>query len=93
VEQQIRCCFDRTVLMLYYKLLGKRIVFTLTTSMPAFEINNDTWVNRASLAAQYRLCDHIFVHTELMKRELSEGFGIKAGKVSVIPFGINNTCP
>jgi glycosyltransferase involved in cell wall biosynthesis len=85
--------FDRTVLMLYYKLLGKRIVFTAHNVNAGLRDNNDTWVNRASLAAQYRLCDHIFVHTELMKRELSEGFGIKAGKVSVIPFGINNTVP
>ena len=37
--------------------------------------------------------DHIFVHTERMKQELLSDFGIQEKKVSVIPFGINNTVP
>ena len=28
-----------------------------------------------------------------MKRELTTNFGIASQRVSVIPFGINNTCP
>ncbi len=59
--------FDRTLLMLYYRLL--------------------------SLGIQYRLCDHILVHTGAMKDELVADFGIASQRVSVIPFGINNTSP
>jgi glycosyltransferase involved in cell wall biosynthesis len=85
--------FDRTALMLYYKLLGKKIVFTAHNVNAAERDANDSWLNRATLKFQYRLCDHIFVHTEKMKGELVSGFGVSADKASVIPFGINNTAP
>ena len=85
--------FDRTLLMLYYKLLGKRIVFTAHNVNAGTRDANDTWLNRASLKVQYRLCDHIFLHTDLMKKELLEGFGVRADRATVIPFGINNTVP
>src|SRR5439155_14601040 len=53
----------------------------------------DSWLNRFSLMIQYGLSDHILVHTEKMKRELLSDFDIQESKVSVIPFGINNTVP
>jgi glycosyltransferase involved in cell wall biosynthesis len=37
--------------------------------------------------------DHIFVHTEKMKMQLLHDFKVPETKVSVIPFGINNTLP
>ena len=46
-----------------------------------------------ALRIQYRLADHIFVHTERMKAELVQHFGVRAERVSVIPFGINNAVP
>src|SRR5207249_9421145 len=46
-----------------------------------------------SLRIHYGLSDHIFVHTERMKSELSTDLGVLECKVSVIPFGINNTTP
>jgi len=85
--------FDRTVLMLYYKLLGKRVVFTAHNVNARKRDANDSLLNRLSLRIQYILSDHIFVHTESMKTELVSDFGIPAKKVSVIPFGINNTVP
>jgi hypothetical protein len=48
---------------------------------------------RLSLKIQYRLVDHIFVHTDKMKLELLDKFGIMEGTVSVIPFGIDNSVP
>jgi glycosyltransferase involved in cell wall biosynthesis len=42
---------------------------------------------------QYRLTDHIFVHTEQMKKELVEAFGVPNASVSVIRYGINNAVP
>jgi len=85
--------FDRTLLMLYYKLLGKKIVLTAHNVNAGKRDFNDSWLNRFSLKIQYNLSNHVFVHTNGMKQELISDFRIPAGKVSVIPFGINNTVP
>ena len=85
--------FDRTLLMLYYKVLGKRIVLTLHNVNAGRRDSRDTRLNRLTLRIQYRLADHIFVHTEKMKRELMEDFDAQGGQVTVIPFGINNAVP
>jgi D-inositol-3-phosphate glycosyltransferase len=84
---------DRVLLMLYYRLLGKKIVFTAHNVNIRKRDGTDTWLNRLSLRIQYRLTDHIFVHTERMKSELLADFGVPDTKTSVIPFGINNTAP
>ena len=39
--------------------------------------SNDSRLNRLTLRIQYRLADHIFVHTEQMKRELIEEYGVE----------------
>src|SRR6266496_1516392 len=85
--------FDCALLMLYYKLLGKRVVFTAHNVNAGKRDKNDSWLNRISLKIQYRLSDHIFVHTNGMKIEMMSEFRIAESKVSVIPFGINNTVP
>ena len=84
---------DRTLLMLYYRALGKRIVLTAHNVNSAQRDGNDSFVNGLTLKIQYVLANHIFVHTEQMREALRTGFGITAAKVSVIPFGINNTVP
>src|SRR5262249_7810227 len=58
---------DRTLLMLYYKLLAKRIVLTAHNINAGKRDANDSLLNRLTLGIQYRLADHIFVHTERMK--------------------------
>jgi D-inositol-3-phosphate glycosyltransferase len=85
--------FDRTVLMLYYKLLGKTIILTAHNVNDRKRDGSDTLLNRLTLRAQYRLCDHIFLHTEKMKSELCRDFGIASKAVTLIPFGINETVP
>jgi glycosyltransferase involved in cell wall biosynthesis len=85
--------FDRTLLMLYYKLLGKKVVLTAHNVNAGVRDSNDSSLNRLTLRAQYKLCDHIFVHTKKMKEELVEEFGVVERKVTVIPFGINNSVP
>jgi D-inositol-3-phosphate glycosyltransferase len=85
--------FDRTLLMLYYKLVGKKIVLTAHNVNAGIRDSNDSLLNRVTLRAQYLLADHIFVHTEQMKRELLQDFRVPAATVSVIPFGINNSVP
>jgi D-inositol-3-phosphate glycosyltransferase len=85
--------FDRTVLMLYYKALGKKIVFTAHNVNAGVRDSNDSRLNRLTLRIQYGLADHIFVHTEPMKRELVEDLGVRETRATVIPFGINNAVP
>jgi glycosyltransferase involved in cell wall biosynthesis len=85
--------FDRTLLMLYYRLLGRRVVLTAHNVNAAKRDGSDSLLNRLTLRVQYRLCDHIFVHTHRMRDELRSDFGILLERISVIPFGINNTTP
>lgn len=86
-------CFDRTVLMAYYRLLGHRIVMTAHNVNAAKRDGRDSYLNRLTLRMQYRLCEHVFVHTPRMRDELHEEFDISRERISVIPFGINNTTP
>ena len=85
--------FDRTLLMLYYRMLGKKIILTVHNVNARKRDSNDSSLNRLSLRLQYNFCHHIFVHTERMRSELVSDFRIPNSKVSVIPFGINNTVP
>ena len=85
--------FDRIALMLYYRVLGRKIAFTAHNVNAAQRDSRDSIANRVSLRIQYRLAHHIFVHTERMKAQLGHEFGVPDGKISVIPFGINNTIP
>lgn len=84
---------DRTLQMLYFKLLGKTVVLTAHNVNTRARDGKDSVLNRFSLKVQYRLVDHIFVHTERMKKELIGAFGTSDRKISVIPFGVNNAVP
>jgi D-inositol-3-phosphate glycosyltransferase len=85
--------FDRTLVMFYYKILGKRIVLTVHNVNAGKRDSNDNVLNRLSLRIQYRLADHLFVHTERMKQELIAEFGANAARITIIPLGINNAVP
>jgi D-inositol-3-phosphate glycosyltransferase len=85
--------FDRTLLMMYYKMLGKKIVLTAHNVNQARRDSNDSLLNRVTLRTQYRLTDHIFVHTQRAKSELVKEFGVRERDITVIPFGINNAVP
>ena len=85
--------FDRTILMVFYKLLGKKIAFTAHNINAGKRDGYDSALNRASLKFQYRLCNRIFVHTDKMKDELVSEFRVPANKIVLIPFGINNAVP
>ena len=85
--------FDRTVLMAYYKILGKSTVLTVHNVNAGKRDSKDTLLNRLTLRIQYRLADHIFVHTERMKVELCDDYDVPEVRVTVIPFGINNAVP
>src|SRR5262249_45629859 len=85
--------FDRVFLTIYYRFLGKKIVLTVHNVNKAKRDCADSFLNRLSLRVQYRLANHLFVHTDKMKTELVEDFGVRDDLVTVIPFGINNSIP
>ena len=85
--------FDRTLLMLYYKGLGKKIALTAHNVNQGRRDSNDSLLNRVTLKIQYRLVDHIFVHTHKMKNELVKDFGVTEQAVTVIRHPINNAFP
>jgi D-inositol-3-phosphate glycosyltransferase len=85
--------FDRTILMLYYKVLGKKIALTAHNVNQARRDSKDSWLNRTTLKIQYRLCDHIFVHTQKMKSELCEDFDVAKNAVTVIRHPVNDAFP
>jgi glycosyltransferase involved in cell wall biosynthesis len=85
--------FDRTILMLYYKVLGKKIALTAHNVNQARRDSKDSWLNRVTLKIQYRLCDHIFVHTQKMKGELCQDFDVAESAVTVIRHPVNDAFP
>jgi D-inositol-3-phosphate glycosyltransferase len=84
---------DRTVLNLYYKALGKKIVFTAHNIDGDARDGTSSWSKRFSLRFLYRIVDHLIVHTDKMKSELVTGFGVRDSKISVIPHGVMSAVP
>jgi len=85
--------FDRTFLMLWYKILGKKIALTAHNVNQARRDENDSFLNRVTLRIQYHLTDHIFVHTQKMKEELIVDFGVDDKDVTIIRHPINDAFP
>jgi len=82
--------FDRTLLNLYYKLFGKKLVFTVHNVYREARDGTATPLRWLSLKVMYHLMDRIIVHTPKMKEELCSLFRISPKKVIIIPHGINN---
>jgi glycosyltransferase involved in cell wall biosynthesis len=85
--------FDRTLLTLYFKCIGKKVVFTAHNVNKGKRDSCDSVLNRITLRAQYRLLDRIFLHTEKMKGELIQEFGVSPAKTAVMPFPMNIHVP
>ena len=85
--------FDRTLLLLFYRLCGRKLVNTAHNVNIGERDGTDSFLNRLTLRMQYRLVDDVFVHTKRMKEDLQKGFQIPAEKIHVIPFPLNDTVP
>jgi len=84
---------DRTILVLYYKLFGKKLVYTAHNIDKDARDGQTTFLRRSSLELMYHLMDGVIVHTQKMKDELCQLFHVSPEKVVVIPHGINNRIP
>lgn len=85
--------FDRTLLLIYCKLLGKELVFTAHNVNKGTRDGSDSILNRLSLRIQYHLVDHILVHTPKMKDQLVQLFGVREEKITIVPFGVYDMVP
>jgi glycosyltransferase involved in cell wall biosynthesis len=85
--------FDRTLLLLFYKLCGKKIAFTAHNVNKARRDATDSLLNRLTLRIQYRLVDHIFVHTGKMRDELRTDFGVPEQSITVLVHPLNIAVP
>ena len=85
--------FDRTLLLFYYKLCGKKIVYTAHNISKEARDDVETWYHRFSLRALYHIVDSIIVHTEQMKIELTSEYNIDPGKIHIVRHGINLLVP
>jgi glycosyltransferase involved in cell wall biosynthesis len=85
--------FDRTFLNLYYKLMAKKLVFTAHNVNSGERDGDDSVLNRLSLTFLYKIVDRVVVHTPKMKEQLVREFGINEQRITVMPFGVNNTLP
>lgn len=82
--------FDRTFLLLYYKILGKKLIFTAHNVNAGQRDRNNSLMNRLTLKFMYKIFDKIIVHTNKMRYQLIKDFNIDENKVIAIPYGINN---
>jgi glycosyltransferase involved in cell wall biosynthesis len=84
---------ESTLLNLYFRMFGKKIVFTAHNVDGRARDGETPLINRLSLRFLYHIVDHILVHTPKMKRELIADFGIAEDKVTVVPYGTNDIVP
>ncbi len=82
--------FDRMFLNIYYKILGKKLIYTAHNVNAGVRNEKDTILNRFTLKFMYKIVDHIIVHTNKMKHDLINDFKVRENKVTVIPYGIND---
>lgn len=85
--------FDNSLLLLYYRLMGKRIVYTVHNVNTRERDSRSRLIDRLALKYLYKHVDHILVHSELVKSEIVGRYSVDPGKISVIPFGVNNVVP
>jgi glycosyltransferase involved in cell wall biosynthesis len=85
---------ERTLLNVYFKILGKKLVFTAhNIDDQARNGQKRSFVNKFSLMFLYNIVDHVLVHTSKMESQLIEEFGIAKEKITVVPHGINDVIP
>jgi D-inositol-3-phosphate glycosyltransferase len=82
--------FDRTVLIFYYKLFGKKLIYTAHNIYKDERDGRANFLRWTSLKVMYHLVDCVIVHTQKMKEELCSLFHVPPEKIVVIPHGINN---
>ncbi len=85
--------FDNTCLIAFYRLLGKKLVYTAHNVNTKARDGRSGPLNRWSLRYLYNHVDQVFVHAEGMAKELTDQFGVDRGAITVLPFPVNDVTP
>jgi len=81
--------FDRTLLLAFYRMLGKKLVYTAHNVYKEERDGTGSRLRFAALRHCYRSVDAVVVHTSAMQQEICSRFGVHARNVHVIAHGIN----
>lgn len=81
--------FDFTILNLFYKILGKKIVYTAHNIDQGMRDNSEGIKRSIVYKILYKLADHIIVHNNYSKRLLIQKFQVPEKKIAVNKLGIN----
>jgi len=73
------------IMIIAFKCIGKKVVFTIHNVRPRHE--SLRFHHRMLYRLMYSLCDHLIIHAESGKEEVVDLFGVRPGKISVIPHG------
>ena len=84
---------DTILLMPALKLLGKTLIYTAHNVDAGERDGRTSRLRYWTLRRLYRQLDHIFVHTDQMKLQIQEAFGIAGARITVVPFGLNTAVP
>ena len=79
--------FDSTILLLFYKMVGKKIVYTAHNIDQGMR-DKDAGDRRKVYKFLYNIVDHIIVHNNFSLRILKERFNVPDLKISVEKMGI-----
>jgi len=88
-----RVVLDRLLLVTYFKLLRKTLLFTAHNVDIEERDGRPSRIGRWTLRFMYHRMDHVFVHTRKMKVQLEQDFDVRSDDVTVIPFGLNTVIP
>lgn len=89
--------FDRTLLTLFYKVMGKKLVFTVHDVDKNKVVTEDYYTKKEkkqyngyfSTKLMYNLVDCLIVHNNRVKKEIINNYRISGEKIVTIPHGIN----
>ena len=84
---------DRVVLLFFYHVMGKKVIYTAHNVDNFGRYGKTPLINRVTLSYFYKKLDHIIVHTQKSKDELSNTYPNSSHKISVVPHGINLQVP
>jgi len=79
--------FDSTLLLLFYKIMGKKIIYTAHNIDQGMR-DKEAGDRKLVYKFLYSIVDHIIVHNNFSFRILKERFKVSASKVSVEKMGI-----
>ncbi|PYR30285.1 MAG: hypothetical protein DMF90_28035, partial [Acidobacteria bacterium] len=84
---------DTLILNPMFKILGRSLVLTVHNVDAGERDGRSSSCQRWLLRRLYRQMDHLFVHTQKTKEELTERFAVDRTKVTVVAFGLNTVVP